>query len=160
MIEALALRDPGRSSTPQGYQLPSASTPERRLPRGATNARIDILEVLRAEHGGYCESLFWRLAQLDPCGLTRLIRQGCLAPHDLTFAAEALGSIADEDLAAATLLPLLEQRVPGIVREGVIYGLARLTHRADARAGLQRVVDSDPDRVLREAAEDALASGR
>jgi hypothetical protein len=68
--------------------------------------------------------------------------------HDLTFAAE---KCADIDI-----LIELSSHVSRIVREGVIYGLARLLSDARASDRLRQMSTCDESNLLREISAEAL----
>lgn len=76
-------------------------------------------------------------------------------PEQLTFVAEALGAWPDADRAVAWLLQLTRHE-SAIVREGAVYGLARLTHRQGVRNELWRLAFGDPSVGVRVAAGEAL----
>lgn len=99
---------------------------------------------------------FKTLATREPGRLAALVAKGPLADHDLTYAAEALGLIADTNLVVTILEPLTRHASP-VVREGVIYGLSRhVTASAVARAALERLAAHDPSPGVRAAAAEAL----
>lgn len=99
---------------------------------------------------------FSSLAKDDPARLVALVVEHRLADHDLTFAAEAVGSIADRAKAVEVLLPLLQHASP-LVREGAVYGLSRhLGWHEWARARLEFVAQEDPSPGVRDAAREAL----
>jgi hypothetical protein len=101
-----------------------------------------------------CEGAFEYIVDHQPSELARLIRDGALAPGDLSFAAEILGRAFDSHLVRKTIGPLL-QHPEAVVREGAIYGLTR--HLDDPmRAELERTSRSDPSAAVRTAAKDAL----
>ncbi|MGN6109036.1 MAG: HEAT repeat domain-containing protein [Kofleriaceae bacterium] len=97
------------------------------------------------------------LARTDPKRLLKLISGNRLAFHDLTFAAEAAGKIAQaDDEVVHVLLPLLEHRSP-LVREGAIYGLSPFaTSRQWVMMRLECIAAKDPSPGVREAAREAL----
>ena len=71
----------------------------------------------------HCEEEFVYLAEHDPPALLALIQSGTLEPTDLTFALDHVGKVGL--VAAPVLLPfLLHEKC--YVREGAVYGLARL----------------------------------
>jgi len=96
------------------------------------------------------------LAVREPDRLRALVAEGRLADHDLTYAAEALGLITDTNLVAAVLVRLARHSSP-VVREGVIYGLARHVSASPlVRAALEQLAANDPSPGVREAATEAL----
>jgi hypothetical protein len=102
-----------------------------------------------------CEALFERLASEDPSALLRVVNEGKLAPYDLTFAAESLGRLADHESAREALVALLHNPSP-VVREGAIYGLAKLPMKAEVHAILVKIASEDSSAAVRGAAADAL----
>src|SRR5205823_5849541 len=102
------------------------------------------------------EDFFHRLASLDPQRLIALIRSGSLRPSQLTFAADAVGSISDRSQALGVLRDLVEYP-SAVVREGVVYGLARLEVE-EAVALLRRMAQSDPSQSVRQVAADSIAA--
>jgi len=87
-----------------------------------------------------------------------VIASSRLADHDLTFAAEALGLITTVNVSlVVTVLQWLAGHKSPIVREGVVYGLARHTAAsANARAVLARLARHDESSEVRTAAAEAL----
>jgi hypothetical protein len=100
------------------------------------------------------EALFTRLAAEDPERLLAALRG--LAPHDLTFAAEALGAMADTSRAQAALLQLLRHE-SALVREGAVYGAAKLLPSASLEVVLEEISKRDPSNGVRTAAADVLS---
>lgn len=102
---------------------------------------------------------FKTLAIDDPMTLIALVAKEHLAEHDLTFAAEALGSLADVST-AMKLLTGLARHSSAVVREGAVYGLSRhlsnSTAVSAARIALVRLSKDDPSPGVREAATEAL----
>lgn len=101
-----------------------------------------------------CEALFERLVHDDPSALLQMVREQTLTPSDLTFAAEAAGRITSLDVTPA-LLTLL-RHPSAIVREGVVYGLARHVDKPHVRSALKEVFIQDPSPAVRSAVADAL----
>lgn len=101
-----------------------------------------------------CEAAFEYIMTQRPVELAHLIEESCLAPGDLTFAAEVLGQSDDGDLVRKTLLPLLSHP-EAVVREGAIYGISRHLD-ASIRDELRRLVVGDGSEAVRTAAQDAL----
>jgi len=100
------------------------------------------------------EGNFRHLARTAPERLAALVRSGNLRNSQLTFAAEAVGSMANTALADALLEPLVTH-ASALVREGVVYGLARLaTERAMNL--LRQMAERDPTPCVRRAASESL----
>ena len=116
--------------------------------------RLPVIRQRFIESRPLCEALFENLARTDPAELVRMIREDRLAPADLTFAAEALGSVVGDDRTVPTLLSLLEHSSP-LVREGAVYGL---TDHMDGnvRHALSKLARSDPSPGVRDAANETL----
>ena len=81
-----------------------------------------------------------------------------MVPTDLTFAAEALGSVAPVHRREAVdaLIAVIEHS-KAYVREGAVLGLAGLLPCVRAEALLRRVADQDPSPAVRDTAADALS---
>ncbi|MBN2797737.1 MAG: HEAT repeat domain-containing protein [Deltaproteobacteria bacterium] len=100
------------------------------------------------------------MAQDDPDRLLTLVRGAHLRPSLLTFAAEILGEThpSHHPQAISTLLELLHHD-SSLVREGALYGLARigLSVKLDPRP-IQALSDpkQEPSPGVREAAEEVL----
>lgn len=92
---------------------------------------------------------FSQLASKNPQLLVRWIESGALAPTELTYAAEILGSSGGPET-VATLLHLLEH-ADRAVREGAVLGL-RYHPSAEISARLARVGETDSSPGVREAA--------
>ena len=105
----------------------------------------------------HCEEEFVYLAEQNPAELVRLMKSTLAdRPNLLTFAAEAVGRIANAALVVAILLPLLSHADP-VVREGAVYGLSpHLGSSLDAREALRDMVKSDPSPGVVDAINDAL----
>lgn len=89
------------------------------------------------------------MATSQPKRLAQLVREGGIPDPLLTFAAEELGSIPDVEQALGALKCVLEHP-KSYVREGAIYGLARLSATSRwAQAVLASVAKRDPDPELR-----------
>lgn len=101
------------------------------------------------------EALFKRLATEDPDQLLAALSGTALAPHDLTFAAEAAGEIRDTARAQIALLALLRHD-SALVREGVIYGLGKLPVNEQIRTALEEIAHRDSSAGVRAAAADVL----
>ncbi len=102
-----------------------------------------------------CEALFRYWAEYEPDQLLAAMQPGVLAPHDLTFAAEAAGRIADPSRAIPVLLGLLSHE-SALVREGVIYGLAPHSESVLVAAHLASIAVGDSDEDIRQMAQEAL----
>lgn len=74
-----------------------------------------------------------------------------LAPHELTFIAEALGRRQPPPL---RWIVLLAGHTSAVVREGAVYGMA--LHAERCAAVLQAIAMSDPNEHVRNAAREAL----
>ncbi|HET9893209.1 MAG TPA: hypothetical protein VFQ42_22215 [Mycobacterium sp.] len=72
-----------------------------------------------------------------------------IPPHDLTFVAERLGARQPAQLG---YLRTLARHASPIVREGVVYSMAK----AGARADLERVANTDEEALIRSIAAEAL----
>jgi HEAT repeat protein len=101
-----------------------------------------------------CPPSYEELALSNPDEILRLLGAD-LAPHELTFVAEAAGKLADGNAAVAALLPLLSHASP-FVREGTIYGLSRFATREAVRERLAALAAEDSSPGVREAAREAL----
>lgn len=102
-----------------------------------------------------CEALFKRLATENPDELLSALDSGVLAPHDLTFAAEAAGDIRDTRRVQVALFALLRHVSP-LVREGAIYGLAKLPPTDEVQTALREISQNDASAGVRAAAADVL----
>lgn len=102
-----------------------------------------------------CEALFKLWAEYSPEELLSAMSSGVLEPHDLTFAAEAAGRIADATRAIPALLALLDHTSP-LVREGAIYGLAPHADDPSVAARLLAVSNNDPSAAVRVAAHESI----
>lgn len=99
-----------------------------------------------------------RMADEAPLELLALIESGCLAPEDLTFAAESAGDIKDRAAAIPVLLGLIGHR-SALVREGMVYGLTKDVSRdMNVRSAICSLADHDVSPGVREAAIEALNS--
>ncbi len=101
------------------------------------------------------EMVFNALAESAPIELINLVRADVLEPHDLTYAAEALGRIADEKKVAPILLRLLSH-ASAVVREGAVYGLGMHLSKKVVKK-LQKVHRGEPSPGVRQAIEEVLA---
>jgi hypothetical protein len=97
-----------------------------------------------------CEDAFRWLAEHDGPALLAWISDGSLAPPQLTFAAEHAGCVPGAD---AVLLPLLDHP-KAYVREGAVYGLARVMERILER--LDAISRDDPLEDIRTVASEAV----
>lgn len=104
---------------------------------------------------GPCEALFEHLAANDPEALLTMIRSGELAPTELTFAAEYAGDIEGHDPEVLDVLGSLLTHEKAYVREGVVYGLARMDCPG-AIALLEKLRHQDADWDVQVAAWDVL----
>lgn len=86
--------------------------------------------------------------------LANYVQSGQLRPAQLAFAALALGEAPYSTRIEATLFDLLTHPMP-MVREGAVYGLARIGS-ASARRKLEEVAEVDTSPGVREAAQEAL----
>lgn len=103
----------------------------------------------------HCEDEFEYLAEHDPAALLALIQGGGLKPTLLTFALEHAGAVRAET-AVPVLLPFL-QHEKDYVREGAVYGLARLLEQDPGlREVLRQVALRDTSQGVRSAAQEAL----
>ena len=84
-----------------------------------------------------------------------LVERGGAAPHDLTFAAEALGGLSDAPRAIHHLLILAKHTSP-IVREGAVYGMSRFAGESAVAVTLRELAANDPSPGIRQAASEAL----
>lgn len=99
-----------------------------------------------------------RMAEESPLELLAMIESGCLAPEDLTFAAECAGDIQDRAAAIPVLMGLLGHASP-LVREGVIYGLTvDVDKDLRVRTAICEAADRDESPGVRSAAVEALNS--
>lgn len=105
------------------------------------------------------EEKFVRFAEQDPARLVGLVRaDSLLRPALLTFAAEALGRIANSALVVGALLPLLGHADP-VVREGAVYGLApHLEASLQARDALRTLAAREPSPGVKAAVNDVLST--
>jgi len=111
---------------------------------------------LRSIGADYHGPPFESLAVNNPARLITLIERGRLADHDLTFAAEALGRVADASAAIAVLRKLTHHDSP-VVREGAVYGLSRhVRSYPDARSAVATLASNDSSPGVRAAAIEAL----
>ena len=101
-----------------------------------------------------CEAAFDDLAVNDPNELLRLIQSGALRAADLTFAAEAAGTIEDPEGVRAVLRALLAHP-SAVVREGAIYGLARHLN-GEMRTALLQLTASESSPGVSSAIRDVL----
>lgn len=102
-----------------------------------------------------CEKTFQQMAADEPKELVAWILSGELGGPDLSFAAEALGSVEDAALVVPALLEVLTHP-SAPTREGAVYGLGPHAERSlEARAALEQVAAHDPSPGVREAAADA-----
>lgn len=100
------------------------------------------------------EADFRELAVARPTLLVWVVQSGRLRPAQLATAATELGGIGRDFQAEQTLIELLTHEMP-MVREGAVYGLARI-RSTTARQALRQVVNEDMSPGVREAAEEAL----
>lgn len=120
---------------------------------------LDIYARSLGEPSDWKGDSFKTLAKDDPQRLIQLVAAQSLADHDLTFAAEALGFVPDQAVVVAVLGWLAVHKSP-VVREGVVYGLARHVTTSDAaRAIVQQLAARDPSPGVRSSAEEALEAG-
>lgn len=99
---------------------------------------------------------FRQSARRSPAELVAQIESGALEPASLTYAAEALGELADSAVAVPCLLPLLDHP-SSVVREGAIYGLERHLKAPGVEPKLRELAEKDPQEGVREAAKEALS---
>ena len=106
-----------------------------------------------------CEATFEYLAENYPYWLIVLIQSKSLNDAELTFAAEAVGSVNKSPyLIILTLLPLLHHR-SAVVREGAIYGIVKdvsVLDDAKIKAELEYLSTEDSSPGVRTAAKVAL----
>jgi hypothetical protein len=97
------------------------------------------------------------LAASDPDRLISLVSSGQLERIELTWAAEALGHVADSARVVPMLLSLLKHDLP-IVREGALYGLAQHHKYAGVRDAVRFHTDAsnEPSAAIREIAGDIM----
>ena len=101
-----------------------------------------------------CEAMFEHLAQCHPDQLLRLVNAQQLPPIELSFAAEAAGTLANSPAVRNTLLRMLRHG-DAVVREGAIYGLARHVDEEILRE-LRQVAATDPSPGVQEAAANLI----
>ena len=95
-----------------------------------------------------------RLAASGIRTLVAHVNSGAMRPAQLALAAELIGDMGDRVTAERTLLALLRHDSP-LVREGAVYGLAKLDSPSSLEA-LRLVAYSDRSPGVREAATEAL----
>jgi len=151
--------DTAITSRPYGTGVSS-----RFLEEAAAVLSVEIIQLPSpARAASPREPLAWKgppfktLAKTEPMQLISLVGNSALADHDLTFAAEALGFVENEPAAIITLLEWLGNHKSPIVREGVVYGLARHARTLkNARLLLEWMAQKDASPEVRAAAAEAL----
>lgn len=95
------------------------------------------------------------LAEHEPRKLLALVQEQRLTPHELFFAAEALGHVRSSTV-TAVLVSLLAHE-SSVVREGAVYGLAHAAEYDDgAREALFRIAEHDQSEAVRRAVRDVI----
>ncbi|MBI4586015.1 MAG: HEAT repeat domain-containing protein [Planctomycetes bacterium] len=139
---------------------PSAQKIEDFLEKSLARSKSIDSSASTNKYAVITEKDFYIFAKNDPTKLIQLISAEILEPNDLTFAAEAAGTIQDKEIAVPVLLRLLEHMSP-VVREGAVYGLSNhLSQRVIERLKEVERLDRSPGvkEAVREVLEDVLPS--
>lgn len=117
---------------------------------------LDVIKYFEdSEWGKPCCNMFNWLAQHDSDMLIKIVLHGKLERVLLTFAVEAVGKINDSGTVFSILRPLLSHS-DALIREGVVYGLAKHIHKIYVKEALEEQLVNEDVKGVRISIMEAL----